>query len=250
MRISPLAPALLLILLTAGCMSDDVVAPTGQPDPPPAAAFDADFSFFHSQSPAADGATSSWTEALETVELAAAAMAVLEVPEALVRAASAAQGTADGAGWTWPFSTTVDGEPYEGELRSRVAGSFYQWDLIVSAPDHSPQLTNYLWAQGTSVPGGHEGAWALADAGAGSDSLAARVSWVRNGEDRVTFGFSASDTAGWTYERTEAGNALTYYVFSTPEYRVTWNPATGAGGSWTSATGQSCWDQNQHDIAC
>lgn len=250
MRTLQAYPALLLVFVATGCMSGDLIDPSDRPDPPPAAAFDADFSYFEGKTPAPDGTASSWAQALQTVALARSEMEVLDVPEALVRAATAGQGTRDGDAWRWPFSTTVNEEPYEGELRSTVAGGQYRWDLIVSAPDHSPQLTNYLWAQGNTLSGGNEGGWALADVASGSDSIAARVSWVRNVENGVNFGFSASDTAGWLFERSQAGNILTYYVYSVPQYGVTWFPASGTGRSWTSATGNACWNEDLHDVAC
>lgn len=251
MRTLPAYPVLLLLFAASACAPDvDIVDPADQPEPPPAAAFDADFTFFETRTPAPGGSTSNWSQALQTVGLARSEMEVLHVPEALVRAATAGQPTRDGNQWLWPLATSVDTEPYEGELRSTLFGGHYQWNLIVSAPDHSPQLTSYLWAQGLSVPGGQEGFWALGDVATASDSIVARVSWVRNTEDGVNFGFSAADTAGWTYERSQAANTLTYYVFSAPEYRVTWSPATGTGSTWTSATGQACWNEDLHDVAC
>jgi hypothetical protein len=240
----------LALTTSSACLSDSVINPSDMPAPPPAASLDADLSFFAERTPVPGGGTTSWAQALQTVAAARSDMAVLEVPEALLRAATAGQGMRDGGAWRWPFSTVVDGAPYEGELRSTVVGHRYEWNLFVSAPDRVPQLSDYLWAQGYTGTGGHDGLWSLADVAAGSDSVVARVSWIRNPENFVSFGFSASDTAGWRFERTQAGNALTYIVHSIPEARVTWDPATGTGGSWTLATSTSCWDENLHDVSC
>jgi hypothetical protein len=243
----------LLVAMTAAaaCNPDITIDPSDRPEPPPAAAFDADLSFFEDRTPAEGGTTTGWAEALATVAAARSEMAVLEVPEALLRAATAGEGTRAGQAWRWPFSTSVGGDRYEGELRGTVVGSTqYEWNLFVSAPDRSPQLTDYLWAQAYAAPAGHQGIWSLADAEAATDTIIARVSWLRATDNSISFAFSASDSAGWKYERSAAGNVLTYIVFSAPRYRVVWVPATGVGSSWTSTTSTSCWDENVHDVGC
>jgi hypothetical protein len=250
MHLKSRAVALTLAAIAASaCSSDSVIDPSDRPDPPPADAFNADFSFFEARTPEPGGATTSWTQALQTVASARSEMALLAVPEALVRAANGATATRDGPFWLWPFSTTVDDDPYEGQLRSTVVGNQYEWNLFVTAPLHTPVLEDYLWAQGHTLSNGFEGIWSIADAAAGTDSVVARVSWIVNAENSVNFGFSASDSAGWTYERSQGGNVLTYVVFAIPRARVTWFP-NGTGRTWTAATASACWDEDLHDIAC
>ena len=242
--------ALTAALAGIACSSDSIIDPSDRPQPPPADAFFADFSFFEESTPDPGGTTSSWAQALQTVALAQADMEVLEIPEALLRAANAAPGTREGSAWYWPFSTTVDGNSYDGEVRSTVVGNQYAWDLLVTSPDHAPQLNNYLWGTAITPPGFFEGQWWIADAEAGTDSLVARVSWITNPENGINFAFSDSDSAGWTYERSSAATVLTYSVYNQPHRRVTWFRETDRGSTWTAATSTACWDGALHDVAC
>ncbi|HSJ30671.1 MAG TPA: hypothetical protein VK933_04500 [Longimicrobiales bacterium] len=251
MQINPRFIALMLAVAAASaCSTDSIIDPSDRPDPPPAEAFDLDLSFFDETTPAPNGATTAWAQALQTVAAAQSDMAMLEVTEALLRAAASATATRQDQHWSWPFSTTIDGDPYDGRLRSTVAGNEYEWNLFVTAPQHSPQLSDYLWAQGYTQPGNDEGLWWLVDAEAGTDTIVAAVSWFRNLEDGINFGFSDSDSTRWMFERASAGNVLTWMVFNQPRRRITWFPASGTGQTWTSATNNACWDENQHDIAC
>lgn len=250
MHINPRLTAVMLALTAASaCTPDGIIDPSDRPDPPPAEAFDLDLSFFV-ETPTPTGATSAWVQALQTAAAASSDMASLETTEALIRAAASATATRDGQHWSWPFSTTIDGEPYDGRLRSTVVGNEYEWNLFVTAPQHSPPLNDYLWAQGYTSPGNDDGFWYLVDAEAGTDTIVAAVTWVRNVEDGINFGFSDSDSTRWTFERASAGNVLTYMVFNQPRRRITWFPASGRGQTWTSATNIACWDENQHDVAC
>jgi hypothetical protein len=249
MKHSFVRAALLLALATGACAPDEIIDPGDRPDPPPAAAFDADFTFFETRSPAPGGPTSSWGQALQTVAMARADMARLDLPEAMIRDATRANGTRSGSVWTWPFDTIVAGGRYHGDLRATISGSQYAWDLVVSAPDHSPQLSGFIWGNAVTPPGGFEGRWWLADAAAGRDSVVAGVSWIVNPDNGINFAFSASDSAGWVYERALSGNVLTYVLFSLPHRRVTWLP-DGTGSSWTATTVLACWDTDLHDIVC
>lgn len=250
MHFNPRLIALMLAVTAASaCGTDGIIDPSDRPDPPPAAAFDLDLSFFDATTPAPNGATTAWAQALQTVAAARSDMAMLETTEALLRAAASATGARDGQHWSWPFSTTIDGDPFDGQLRSTVTGNQYQWNLFVTAPQHSPQLNDYLWAQGYASPGNNDGFWYLVDAEAGTDTIVAALTWVRNVEDGINFGFSDSDSTRWTFERASAGNVLTYMVVNQPRRRITWFPS-GRGQTWTSATNIACWDENQHDVAC
>lgn len=250
MRLTIYSAALVLTLTAASaCAPDSTLDPSDRPDPPPAGAFDLDLSFFDENEPAPGGATTSWGQALQTVAFARSEMGILEVPEAMLRSATSAQGIRDGSSWRWPFDTSVDGDRYHGELRSSVVGNQYEWELIVNAPDHSPLLSNYLWALGFTPPANYEGLWRIADAEAGTDSLVAQLSWIRNPDNGINFAFSASDSAGWRFDRSLAGNVLTYYVYNSPHRRITWFP-NGTGSTWTIATMTACWNGDKQDIAC
>jgi hypothetical protein len=232
----------------AACSGDGTLDPSDRPDPPPAATFDADFSFFEDRTPAPGGTTSSWEQALQTVSAARAGMAILEVPAVLLGAAAAVQPTRSGDEWRWQYSTTIDGDPYDGELSSTVLDNQYDWYLYVTAPDHSPQLTDYLIARGGTVAGGYEGIWWLADVEAGTDTVIAEVSWIRNLENGINFSFSSGSDA-WTYERSGQGNILKQFLFGQERRRVTWFP-DGSGRSWAAGTPDACWDEDLHDVAC
>ncbi|MGH7447936.1 MAG: hypothetical protein ACRELT_10280 [Longimicrobiales bacterium] len=240
----------LTVSAVAACGTDGVLDPSQRPEPPPADALFADFSFFEERTPEPGGETTSWAQALQTVASAEADMAVLAIPEAMVRVANATQGTREGNAWTWPFGTSVDGTGYVGELRAVVAGSRYEWDLLVTSPGHSPPLSNYLWGKAATLPNGFEGRWLLANAAEGSDSIVAAVQWIRNAEGGINFGFSASDSAGWTYERSVNAVVLTHVVFDAVRARVTWFLDSGTGRSTTSATSPACWNADLHDVAC
>ncbi|HEX2168346.1 MAG TPA: hypothetical protein VHG09_14020 [Longimicrobiales bacterium] len=234
----------------AACAPDVGLTPSDRPMTPPAAAFDPDLSFFDGRTPGEEGGTTAWGQALQTVAKARADMEMLQVPEALLRAASSVEGTRDGSSWRWPFSTTVDGDPYDGELRSSIIGEQYEWLLYVEAPDHSPPLTDYIWAQGRTGSGNFDGIWWLADAEAGTDTIAAAVSWALNLENKVNFTFAASDTSGWQYEPSSNINVLTRVAFDQPRARVTWNALTGEGSTWVAGLTTACWDEDLNDIVC
>lgn len=248
MQFRHLSLAFVLATSTA-CSVDDALSPSDRPEPPPAASFDPDLSFFDGRTPAPGGATTSWTQALQTVAAARSDMAQLVIPEALVAAAVAAPGTRDGDSWVWPFSTTIDGDPFDGELRSAIAGAEYLWNLTVTAPEHEPELVDYVIAEGRTNPNGFQGSWWLADTEAGTDSIVAAVSWIRTHEEAINFAFADSDTAAWTYERSSAGTVLTRLVYNQPRAIVSWFP-NGSGSSWTISTSRACWDSDLNDIAC
>lgn len=236
------------LLLVAACGSDSVLDPDDRPEPPPAASLDADFSFFEGKTPG-PGGTSSWTQAIGTVDAARTDMAPLRIPHALVAAATAGQGQRDGNAWVWTYSTTVDGIDYDGYLRAIISGSQYEWDLVATAPDHAPPLEDYLWAKAFVAPNLFQGLWGFANVDQAGDSLVAQASWIVNLEGGINFAFSASDSAGWRYERSANGNVLTYVVFNQARARVTWFP-DGTGNTWTIATSTSCWNEELNDVAC
>jgi hypothetical protein len=246
----PIAFTCALAILTA-CGVDGPLDPSDRPDLPPAAAFDADFSFF-ARVPPAGGQTTAWELALERIAAADAEMsAMLEVPLAALSAAAAVTPGRTGSTWTWPFDITVDNVAYDGMVRSTVGGSQYGWELIMTAPGHAPPLADYLWLSGISTAGGFEGQWLIADSDAGTNDAIGVVSWLINAQDGVNFSFSSSQTSVWSYERSATTIILTFTEFGLPRHRVTWMPAAGTGSTWTADTSLTqCWDANQHDVAC
>src|SRR5690606_31809186 len=121
MHMSPRLITLLFIAIAASaCTPDSLIDPSDRPDPPPAEAFDLDVSFFDETTPAPHGATTAWAKGRQTVAFASSDMAVLEVTDALLRAATSPSGIRDGQHWSWPFSTTIDDGPWDGQLRSTV----------------------------------------------------------------------------------------------------------------------------------
>lgn len=237
------------VSVAAACSTDGTLDPSDRPEPPPVTTLDADLSFFEERTPEPGGETSSWAQAMQTVAAAQAQLELLELPSQLFAAALAGQGVRDGDEWRWPFSVTIDGEPYDGELRGGILGDNYDWNLYVTAPAHSPPLSDYIIARGLVAPGGYEGLWWLADIEAGTDTVTAAVSWVRNLENSINFTFSRSDTTSWDFQPSSNGHILTEYVYTQPRRRVSWYP-DGSGRSWTSATSTSCWDEDLHDTQC
>lgn len=252
MKLNLRHPALTAVLIaTAACTPEgSVLDPDERPDPLPAAALSADFSFFSERAPEEGAAATSWAEALETVALAEDQMSVLRVPQALIMEATASQGTRDELAWRWPFSTTVDGAPYDGELRAVVSANQHEWDLFVTAPDHSPALSDYLWGKAYTPSNGYDGQLWIADAAAGNADVVALVSWIHTADNDLDVAFSASEASSWTIQRSAGENALTYLVVGVPQARVVWDDATGSGSAWSSSTGEMCWDENLVDVAC
>ena len=239
----------LVLAVSSACGIDDTLSPSDRPTPPPAEAFDLDLDFFDGKTPAPGGGTTAWAQALQTVSAARSDMQKLVVPGALLNAALSGTGTRDGDEWVWPYSTAVAGDPFDGELRSRIAGVEYLWNLTTTAPDHEPELTNFVIAEGRTDSRGFEGGWWLADTEAGTDSIVAAVSWIRTHENAINFAFAQSDSAAWKFERSSAGHVLTHLVYSQPNAIVTWYP-DGSGSSWTTSTARACWNNELNDVVC
>lgn len=245
--------ALFCALLTLpGCSPDGLIDPSTQPEVPSADAFHADFSFFEGRTPAAGGETDNWQLALARVDAAEAAMSgILEIPRAALAAAGNATGTRSGNSWVFSYSTMVNDAFVDGQLRSGIAGGQYTWDLYINAPDHEPELSNYLLSTGIAGANASGGQWFIADAAAGSSDLAAVVEWVVNQSDEVDFAFSAEESVVWTYQRSDTGGTVTRLIGQQPQYRVTWNADTDTGSTWTADTNiTQCWNADLHDVAC
>jgi hypothetical protein len=241
--------ALFLGLSAAACNSDSLLDPSVRPALPATAALQVDLSFFHENAPEEGSDANAWALALATVAEAEADMSAMLIPEALVRAASAGQGTLDGNVWRWPFSTTVNAEPYEGELRAVVNLNQHEWDLVVTAPDHDPALTDYLWAKAFTPSSGFDGEWYIADAANASETVVARSSWIVNGSGDVDLSYSSSQSTSWTFQRSPVTHVLTHFLVTAAQARVTWD-ADGSGSAWTANGGTLCWDANLIDVAC
>ncbi|HEX6135858.1 MAG TPA: hypothetical protein VFZ24_17930 [Longimicrobiales bacterium] len=253
MRIFPyrrLAAAAGVIVLAA-CGTEGPLDPSRLPDLPVAAAFDPDFAFF-ARTPATGGTTDAWTLALQRVAAAESEISpIAAVPFAALTSAATGTPTRTSSVWRWPLSFTHGGEPYDGELRSSVTGGQHGWDLIISAPTHSPPLTNYLWMTGFTDGVGRQGLWYIADSENGTDQVSAGLSWELNAQDEISFAFSSTDSTLWTYIRGTDETTLTWLVHNQPRHVVTWNPAAGTGSTWTSGTNvEECWNADQHDVAC
>lgn len=242
-------PLALLIVSAGACSVDASLSPADRPTPPPSETFDADLAFFDDNAPEPGGSTSSFDQALQTVATARADMQMLTLPEALLSAALTSPGTRDGDDWIWPFDTIVEGDPFSGELRATIDGDGYQWDLSVTAPAHTPVLSDFVLAQGSSDSRGLAGYWWLTDVEEGTDSVVAAISWIRLHDTTIDFAFSDSDSTVWTYETSQAGTVLTRLMFSQPRARVTWLP-NGTGSSWRAGTVRACWNTDLYDVAC
>jgi hypothetical protein len=242
--------ALFLGVFAAGCSADALIDPSVRPDLPAATALHLDFSFFQDNVPAEESEHAAWTQAVAEVADAAVAMEDMIIPQALVMAAAAGQGSFDDDVWTWSFSTTIAGDAYSGELRANVIGNQHEWDLVVTSPDHSPALTDYLWAKAFTPSSGFDGEWYIADAGNASGEVVARSSWLANSSGSVDLSFSNSESTSWTYQRLPSEHVLTRFLLSSPQAQIRWNPADGSGDAWTPDAGMVCWDTNQVDVAC
>ena len=242
--------ALFASLLAAACTPDSLLDPSDRPALPAPAALQVDFSFFHENAPEEGSDADAWALALATVAQAEADMAHMIIPDALVRAASAGQGSLDGNVWRWPFSTTVNDEPYEGELLAVVNGNQHEWELVVTAPDHEPALTNYLWAKAFTPSSGFDGEWYIANAAEASGTVAARSSWLVNGSGHVDLSYSSSEFRSWTFQRSPVTHVLTHFFVTPAQARVTWDAVDGSGSAWTANGGTLCWDANLIDVAC
>jgi hypothetical protein len=242
--------ALFATLVAAACNADALLDPSVRPALPSTAALQVDLSFFHENAPEEGSAANAWAQALATIAEAEADIEHLILPDALVRAATAGQGSLDGNVWRWPFSTVVSEEPYEGELRAAVSGNRHEWDLVVTAPDHEPALTNFLWAKAFTPSGAFDGEWYIADAANASGEVVARSAWIVNASGSVDLSFSSSQSTGWTVQRTPVEHVLTWFLETAPQARVTWDPVERSGSVMTADEETLCWDADLIDVAC
>ena len=242
--------ALFLGLSAIACSSDSLLDPSVRPALPASAALQVDFSFFHDNAPEEGSDADAWALALATIASAEDDMEAMLIPEALVRAAAAGEGSLDGRVWRWPFNTTVNDEPYEGELRHVVTRNQHEWDLVVTAPDHSPALTDYLWAKAFTPSSGFDGEWYIADAANASETVVARSSWLVNTSGNVDLSYSNSSTTAWTFQRSPVAHVLTHFLITSQQAQVTWDPIDGTGSASTANGGIVCWDADMIDVAC
>lgn len=242
--------ALVATVVTAACSADALLDPSVRPALPTPAALQVGFAFFHDNAPEEGSAATAWAEALATIAEAEADMVHLTVPEALLRAASVGQGSLDGNVWRWPFSTTVNEEPYDGELLAFVNGNRHEWDLVVTAPDHEPALTNFLWAKALTPSGGFDGEWRIGDAANASGTVVTRLAWLVNASGTLDVSFSSSQETSWTIQRTPVAHVLTWFLDFEPQARVTWDPVEKSGSITTADDETLCWDADLIDVAC
>jgi hypothetical protein len=242
--------ALFLGLSAVACNPDLLLDPSVRPALPAPAALQVDFSFFQDNAPEEGSDADAWTQALATIASAEADMDVMLIPEALIRAATTGPGVLEGSVWRWPFDTTVDEATYEGELRAVVNRNQHEWDLVVTAPDHEPALTDYLWAKAFTPSGGFDGEWYMADAENASPNVVARSSWLVNASGSVDLSFSNSASTSWTLQRSAGSHVLTHFLIAAQQEQVTWDPVDGSGSIATVNEGTRCWDADQIDVAC
>jgi hypothetical protein len=243
--------ALFATLVAAACTPDALLLdPSDRPALPAPAALQVDFAFFHDNAPEEGSDADAWAQALATIAEAEADMEHLFVPEALVRAATAGQGSLDGSVWRWPFSTTVNEEPYDGELRAVVSGNRHEWDLVVTAPDHEPALTDYLWAKAFTPSNQFDGEWFIGDAANASGTVVARLAWLVNASGSIDLSFSSSQSTSWTVQRSPAEHVLTWFLISAPQARINWDPVERSGSVMTVNGGTVCWDADLIDVTC
>lgn len=239
-------------LALGGCGTDGPLDPSRLPPLPPAGGFNADFSFFGSTTPGTGGTTAAWSAALGRVAAADDEMTpILAVPFAAMTDAATATPRRSGTVWSWPLDFTVDGEPYEGDLRGSVAGGNYGWDLVLTAPTHTPVLTSYLWMSGFSGPTVQEGIWYIADADEGTDQAVASMSWERSSATEASFAFSSTDSTVWAYQRDGGTITLTWLVHGQQRHVTVWTPSNGTGSTWSASNGITlCWNSSQQDVTC
>lgn len=269
-----LAPMMALLLATAACDTDTGTQPGDdpgpQPDLPTQTSMNVDFGLFSSgggpalardlTAAAASSQLNFGTAALTVVVAQAVTALHLAVPAAVFAvAANNTPSFEDDGRWHWRYTASHQGQLWTAHLSGAVDGNQVSWDMRITAPQSDPPLDEFLWYGGASRTDGTSGTWRFNDPSnpAGSNEVA-RVDWTHVSADdhSVTITVTGGDNVGDVLiaEHTGDERFVTWTDASNGNtVEIWWNVATGAGyiiaPNFRGGV-QSCWDENQNDVAC
>lgn len=274
-----LAPMMALLLATAACDTDTGTQPGDdpgpQPDLPTQTSMNVDFGLFASgggaglasaaddidlTAAAASSQLNFGTAALTVVVAQAVTALHLAVPAAVFgAAANNTPSFEDDGRWHWRYTASHQGQLWTAHLSGAVDGNQVGWDMRITAPQSNPPLDEFLWYGGTSRTDGTSGTWRFNDplSPAGSNEVV-RIDWTHLSADdhSVTITVTGGENVGdvLVAEHTGDERFVTWTDASQGNtVEIWWNVATGVGyiiaPNFRGGV-QSCWDENQTDVAC
>jgi hypothetical protein len=162
--------------------------------------------------------------------------------------------------WTWSYSVADGWIEYDVVLNGVVSGEETEWVMYVTTSGRTRNVTNMLWASGTTASNNLSGSWQVYDLDAAPATPLVRVDWTRDGSGNVGSVWlnnsathaSYGDNLAFSYN---GGIATLEYSKSGGSYQstVTWNTQTTAGSvrmPLYNGGNEACWDAQHANTSC
>jgi hypothetical protein len=166
----------------------------------------------------------------------------------------------DDGSWTWSYSVVDGWVGYDVVLNGVVSGEETEWVMYVTTSGRTRNVTNALWASGTTALSNLSGSWQVYDLDAAPETPLVRVDWTRDENGGLTSVWlnnsathaSYGDNLAFSYD----GNLATIeYSKAGGSYQSTvrWNPLTSAGSVTMplfNGGNEACWDAQHSNTSC
>lgn len=276
-RLATVALLALFVPVLTGCgkqPASPAKSASDAPAVPPASSMNFDFNNFFDQHGAAEvhaahpngvdatAAKSNWINAVTRVVYINLTVADLFAAPALaLQAALHTEPVLGDDGWfTWTFSFTDNGHDVTLRLRGRIDGAIVTWRMLVTDPQATPAMQDFVWFTGETRLQNDRGFWIFNDRRNGEAVAVARIDWNSVSERDRSLSFRNVETGSadfgdqLEYRVADAIASITFLDASTQaSFDITWNELDGTGSLMVPDYNngeRACWDEHQENCVC
>lgn len=276
-RLATLALLALFVPLLAGCgkqPASPATSANAPPAVPPASSMNFDFGNFFDQHGAAQvhaaypngvdatAAKSNWINAVTRVVYINLTVADLfAAPVLALQAALHTEPVLGDDGWfTWTFSFNDKGHDITLRLRGRIDGAIVTWRMLVTDPQATPAMQDFVWFTGETRLQNDRGFWIFNDRRNGEAVAVARIDWNNVSVRDRSLTFSNVETGSadlgdrLEYRVADAIASITFLDASTQaSLDIRWNELDGTGSLTAPDYNngeRACWDEHQENRVC
>ena len=164
-------------------------------------------------------------------------------------------------GWfTWTYAFDDQGHDVTLRLRGRIEGATVLWRMLVTDPQASPPMQDFLWFSGETRLQNDRGFWVFNDRRDGDPVAVARIDWINASVRDRSLTFRNVDAVSpdhgdqLQYRVADALASITFRDESARmDYDITWNELDGTGSLRVPDYNdgeRACWDEQQEDCVC
>ena len=164
--------------------------------------------------------------------------------------------------WQWSYSTTIGSIEYKAKLKGQIRSSDVLWKMYITKSGDNG-FTDFLWFEGTSSLDASSGQWTLYESNA-SPVAYLQIDWTKSGTSvgSIKYSLVKNDSFRDSYIEygTETGTYDRYYnihyyngtKFS--DVNIKWNKSTRIGtvqsADYLGDNSWYCWDTNKVNAVC